>query len=354
MGTIRTILALAVVFGHAGAYFFTGGMLAVQLFYIIPGYLMSLILLSNSYKSVSSFYLNRFLRLFPIYWVVALTTLLIYFLFASKDYSFFSTYTELGVNSIWLVLSNVFLIGQDWIMFTGVSDGVFGFTTNYRESEVLVHQGLLVPQAWTLGVEISFYAIAPFILKNWKYWVSLLIISLALRVYFVLIGLGTEDPFSYRFFPLELALFLFGVFSHQILKPLYLKYRLLDHQKIVKGSTFFVMIVILMFHLIPVHTLFKDFIFKGIFVLALPLLAKFQVENRVDNWIGNLSYPIYICHVIVIQIMNTFFGQFNFSKSTLYYFSVIFASVFFAYVLEVFINRRVDIVRLRIREGRKS
>ena len=79
MGSIRTILALAVVFGHAGAYLFTGGMLAVQLFYIVSGYLMSLVILSSSYSSIKLFYLNRFLRLFPIYWFVALITLVTYY-----------------------------------------------------------------------------------------------------------------------------------------------------------------------------------------------------------------------------------------------------------------------------------
>ena len=42
MGTIRLLLALAVVFTHSYGYLFTGGKLAVQLFYIISGYLMSI------------------------------------------------------------------------------------------------------------------------------------------------------------------------------------------------------------------------------------------------------------------------------------------------------------------------
>ena len=80
MGTIRLLLALAVVFTHSYGYLFTGGKLAVQLFYIISGYLMSLILLNNkTYSNLYKFYSNRLLRLFPVYWGVAILTF-VYFL----------------------------------------------------------------------------------------------------------------------------------------------------------------------------------------------------------------------------------------------------------------------------------
>ena len=82
MGTVRTLLALAVVFAHCYGFMFTGGMLAVQIFYMISGYLMSLILLNeNAYTNLKSFYINRALRLFPIYWIVAATSLLLSFYF---------------------------------------------------------------------------------------------------------------------------------------------------------------------------------------------------------------------------------------------------------------------------------
>lgn len=350
MGSIRTILALSVVFGHAGAIVFTGGQLAVQLFYVISGYLMSLIILGKSYNTIKHFYFNRFLRLFPVYWVVALITLFVYF-FCSTESSinFFNAYSELGSRSIWLFLTNIFLIGQDWIMFTGVTDGIFKFTTNFRDSEVQVWHGLLVPQAWTLGVELSFYAIAPFILKNWRYWITILIFSIILRVYLVYIGIGTKDPFTYRFFPLELALFLFGVSAHQIVKPIYAKYNILDNLKIIKFSTFFIMILVLCFHLIPIHIYIKTLILLSIFTLSLPLLASFQLQNRFDNNIGNLSYPIYICHWIVIDVLKLFFNREIFFQNLLFFFSVVSITILFAFLLEKLVNKKIDILRKHIR-----
>ena len=53
MGTIRLLLALAVVLSHSYGYLLVGGRLAVQMFYIISGYLISYILIeAKSYHSI--------------------------------------------------------------------------------------------------------------------------------------------------------------------------------------------------------------------------------------------------------------------------------------------------------------
>jgi len=73
VGSIRLLLALAVVFSHATAcgISMVPGHVAVQAFFIVSGFYMSLIL-NEKYKncSVLVFYSNRFLRLFPTYVVV--------------------------------------------------------------------------------------------------------------------------------------------------------------------------------------------------------------------------------------------------------------------------------------------
>ena len=59
MGSLRTFLALTVVLSHSYGYIFVGGRLAVQLFYIISGFLISYILLeANSYRSLKGFLVN--------------------------------------------------------------------------------------------------------------------------------------------------------------------------------------------------------------------------------------------------------------------------------------------------------
>ena len=351
MGSIRTLLALAVVFGHADLYLFTGGTLAVQLFYVISGYLMSLILLSKSYDSLRAFYINRFLRLFPIYWVVAILTGCVYLVLSTpSSQAFWSVYKSLGVDSLWLTLTNIFLFGQDWIMFTGVENGDFGWTSNFQNSEVLVWQGLLVPQAWTLGVELSFYLIAPFILRDKRRWMLLLIISLMLRVYFIYIGLGTKDPFSYRFFPLEIALFLLGAFSHQYIKPLFDSFGLAENKYLIRFITLFFIVIILVFYLVDINSLLKPLVLIGSFILALPMLAKFQQGSDLDDWIGSFSYPIYICHWVVIDVTKFLVEQgFLAYGGAAFYLTILVATLFFAYLLDSLISKRVESLRVLYR-----
>src|SRR3569623_308588 len=76
MGFLRVLLALSVLIAHSEEFLgikLIGGRLAVETFFIISGFYMSLVLsekyghIKNSYKLFIS---NRFLRLLPVYWVV--------------------------------------------------------------------------------------------------------------------------------------------------------------------------------------------------------------------------------------------------------------------------------------------
>lgn len=44
MGCIRSFLAVTVLVGHSYGYVFTGAVLAVQIFYVISGFLISFVL----------------------------------------------------------------------------------------------------------------------------------------------------------------------------------------------------------------------------------------------------------------------------------------------------------------------
>jgi peptidoglycan/LPS O-acetylase OafA/YrhL len=119
MGLLRFILAIGVVFSHTGmAWGFTtlGGSIAVQAFYIISGFYIALILnekyidQNNSYKL---FITNRFLRIYPIYWLVLLLTVLSAFALAQWgksqqiiSYSMFQKYSDnMSIGSSILMIS---------------------------------------------------------------------------------------------------------------------------------------------------------------------------------------------------------------------------------------------------------
>ncbi|MFZ6693376.1 hypothetical protein [Undibacterium sp. SXout20W] len=138
-------------------------------------------------------------------------------------------------------------------MFVGVEAHQLVFSTDFSKSEIVLFPALLVPQAWTLGVELSFYLIAPFILREKRTMLMLLALSLCVRVYLLYIGLGEHDPWTYRFFPTELAFFLLGALSHQYISPLYIKFLAFGQmQKYASISTYALIFFTLLYSFIPV------------------------------------------------------------------------------------------------------
>ena len=69
MGALRLYLALCVVADHSGAFPFPthSGTQAVQLFFLISGFHMSLV--QGRYPTAAGFWRSRFLRIFPATWV---------------------------------------------------------------------------------------------------------------------------------------------------------------------------------------------------------------------------------------------------------------------------------------------
>src|SRR5580700_8718570 len=82
MGVVRFLLALCVVVTHAPGGTILGvrllnGIVAVQSFYVISGFLITMILNERKqYRKISNFYLSRYLRLWPVYIIVALLSFL--------------------------------------------------------------------------------------------------------------------------------------------------------------------------------------------------------------------------------------------------------------------------------------
>jgi peptidoglycan/LPS O-acetylase OafA/YrhL len=127
MGLIRFLLAAAVITAHSHLYFglpiLTGGSDSVKLFFMISGFYIAFILLENStYKeSASKFFYNRFLRLFPLYWVTLILYIPIaYYITCVREQAMnpFSDLTGLfELNAIQLsvlFVSHVFPLGHEW------------------------------------------------------------------------------------------------------------------------------------------------------------------------------------------------------------------------------------------------
>lgn len=305
MGVLRFLLAMAVVCAHTpfGTQF-TGGRVAVQTFFMVSGFYISLIL-HTTYNDKALFWSNRILRLMPSYYVVALLTLVSVLVFDVAVYSRFEDFAQLpDAAKLFLVLTNALLFFQDITMFLGVSNGNLHFVTNFANSTPPLYHYLLVPQAWSLGIELSFYLIAPFALRlSDRKLYFLLAASFAVRAALYVYGLRL-DPWNYRFFPSELAFFIIGALSQRY----YEKYRhWLRKANLRLGPVVVVGVwaFTASFAHIPVSKTLLMVVYFAIVAMALPLLFETTRKSRIDRHIGELSYPIYLSHMLVISCLQS-------------------------------------------------
>src|SRR4029079_3276882 len=112
-----------------------------------------------------------------------------------------------------------------------------------------------------------------------------------------------------------LALFLFGALAHQILWPFYKKIMAKNIEKFSIYATWFLIAFCAIYFLIPItNENTKSLILIIIFLALIPLTFFYQNLSSTDKWVGELSYPIYILHMLVIWVLASFrvnFGDIN-------------------------------------------
>lgn len=329
MGLIRILLALAVVAGHVGPIWkleMVGGRVAVESFFIISGFYMSLILNEKYIGKNSSYKLfisNGLLRLYPVYWAVLICTLLtsvtIAVISRGQHLEKFEGYLAVQPNFFsfgYIILTNLFIFGQDIVMFLGIhaNNGTLFFTSNFWKTSPGLYTFLFIPQAWTLGVELAFYLVAPFIVRRKPLLViSLIVLSLVLRLYIYDYQGLQKDPWTYRFFPTEMMFFLFGYLSFRIL----LQVQKVKIPRVISMSAWLLVVVFtLSYSFIPDFKFdafpfsVKEICYFITIILSIPILFNFLKKNKLDSKIGELSYPVYICHNLVALVIYTVPGTF--------------------------------------------
>ena len=153
MGLLRVILSIAVVISHSESFFglkFTEGLVSVQIFFIISGFYMTMIL-DNKYFGKGSYQLflsNRFLRLYPIYWVVMIITIVssiisfVLFNYWARLSSYVSYFDVITFKTLlFQIITNLIIFGQDVVMFLGMNpeNGTMFFTSNFGETTLPFH-----------------------------------------------------------------------------------------------------------------------------------------------------------------------------------------------------------------------
>jgi peptidoglycan/LPS O-acetylase OafA/YrhL len=144
---LRALAVLSVILFHINSSWIPGGFLGVDIFFVISGYLITLILTkeidSTDTISISNFYKRRVKRIIPALLFVLIPTLIVGFLlFAPNDFA------SLLKSNIW-----AFFSAANIYFFSSIDTGYFA-----RGSDELPLLHL-----WSLGVEEQFYILWPFI-----------------------------------------------------------------------------------------------------------------------------------------------------------------------------------------------
>lgn len=304
MGSLRFLLALAVAGGHAASMFgfaatwIMPGSRAVQIFYIISGFLMAMIL-NGKYADTPRgnwiFYTNRGVKIFAPYLVilaVTLATCLLSKVLTGNALLLNPWFTEAGnmTFATWAfaILTNIFIVGQEWGFLLIYRAGSLFFDLQAFEHPPMATQFIVILPAWTLSIELLFYVLAPFILRR-NVVLIFIIAYLIYRLRFEAYSLGfNSEATTYRFFPFEVGLFLWGAVCFKIGTALPS-----INKQIAAAIT--VALILTVTFLPPdlgkgQHRLY---FWIGLF---LPVLLEFGRRYRWDRSLGELSYPLYLVH----------------------------------------------------------
>ncbi|WP_038248866.1 acyltransferase family protein [Ghiorsea bivora] len=332
-GFYRTFLALMVVALHIGGIPWLGNY-AVYGFYMLSGYLMTMIMQRTygySLQGVTAYLFNRFLRIYPLYWLSIGLSLL---LFVWLGESYMSAYhKEMIFPQTWQdIVKNVFLLFPN------------------------LETARLTPPAWALTVELCFYVlIALGLSKHVK--ITLFWLGVSVVYHIVAQFLGWDRYFSVFAASLPFALgSVLYFYRNDLLQKLFGKQETL-------AGYLPVLILFLMFInwyvgylLTRSHELF---FYTNILLCALMLLVLSNYKSlpllskKADSSWGDFSYPIYLMHyqvALVVLVVLQAWGI-DIQRPDILLMWVTIPFVFLAaWLLVIAIERPIEQLRAKVKE----
>ena len=293
---LRFLLASLVLFFHIPQlsrnqglpYFmdtpiFNRGTQAVYMFFVLSGFLIIRIIYRNKQRdafSIKKFYLRRILRIFPLYYLIII----------------------FGFTFYWLLLpvlnipfENNYNLGEGILLTVFFLPNVF---------EKLYHPGGILEVLWSIGIEEQFYLmIAPLLYVIGKHKI-LLVLSLLTIGYFILYhldGLDVLRQFSFVYF----LLFFGGIMAilEEENKLNFLKFSPVIPIIIVLATLLYFTTDLFQFKALWLYNLTTLLLF-GLFIHTLTNnnFGK-TLNNKLLSYLGQISYGIYMFHVIVMNFV---------------------------------------------------
>lgn len=283
---LRGVAVLAVVFFHAFPTYFPSGFIGVDIFFVISGYLITLIILTNSRDrsfTYQNFYINRITRIFPALFINFFFVLIFsWFFFLSFEFKSIGKHLLAGS----LFISNFSLLSES------------GYFDTLSDAKPLLH-------LWSLAIEEQYYLIFPMIFAGLvKYKKSLLaVISIVFLYSFISNVVEVKEEPAKIFYQPQTRIWELLIGSFLVMFEFYGRKQL---QSITKSV---LSVVGPIFMIIGFYKINKEVSFPGWWGL-LPCLGvafciaagpetfinKKFLSNRLIVLVGVISYPLYLWH----------------------------------------------------------
>lgn len=290
---LRAVAVLLVVGFHAFPGKIASGFMGVDVFFVISGFLISLIIFSSQERggfNIVEFYIRRILRIFPALCLVMLSCVVVgWFILLPDELAQLGKHVAGGASFI----SNFLLLSES------------GYFDSAAESKVLLH-------LWSLAVEEQFYIFWPLLfLFCWNNKWSFLKVALVVWVFsfcanLYLLG-GNPSAAFYspvsRFWELLLG----GLLAHVSLFRAELLGRYRNAQSVFGVLLLFMAVVYIdktrefpgWWALLPT--------FGAFFIISAGPSAWVNrniLSNKYLVWIGLVSYPLYLWHWPILSLVN--------------------------------------------------
>lgn len=337
MGCIRLLLALSVVVWHVhdAPLRMLNASVAVVCFFMISGFYMAMVINEKYAKDdgkswMLRFYRARLWRLYPAYFAVLVATVAL-FVISHHPNPFTERLPIPLAEQMSLVFLNVAVIGQDLHQtFVRAIDQNSGpqlvwFLRDWLGGYFFQDSVMMVGQAWSLSSEFLFYLLAPFIVRSPRRTAVALAGALVIR-YVLIVACGWRSGiWGYWFFPGAICLFLMGSAAYHIRRvvPLLEWHPAIGWLSLAGLALWFVP-QIMRGEIVMASDAqgaidgVSFWLFYVCFALSVPFIFEATKTARLDRLIGELSYPLYLVHGVVVGIVFHFFNHHQVAMGSMY------------------------------------
>lgn len=328
---LRAIASLSVVISHINllpnisdfglpslfAFSISIGAFAVTLFFVISGFLITFLLIKEIEKrkdvDTKKFYMRRILRIWPIYYLFLIISIFAY-----------------------VVLGNQSVILKNSLFFYIFFSANIPFIIKQGGLSMIFHY-------WSIGVEEQFYLFWPWVVNLSKN----LLLKIAIIIFTLFFGFKIlswinfgVDSISYKFFAVNrFDCMMIGAIGAMLYVHQNISFINLFSNKIIQLLSWVLLILVSVNVIRLPWPIAHEIVSVAVLSIIMGQITVnkriVNLENKVCDFIGKISYGIYVIHPLIIFLLSIVFRQLQMSLSLKYilvYCSVIIITIFTAWL----------------------